>query len=75
MLCIKWSSDRIASAETVRTAQGPRQRIVAYIGKEPEVDEDQRVEWEQIGKLLDGWDDEGEEQLELFGTERFEAPL
>ena len=45
--------------ESVRTAQGPRQRIVAYIGKEPGVDEDQRVGWEQIGKLLDGWDDEG----------------
>ena len=42
--------------ESVRTAQGPRQRIVAYIGKEPGVDEDQRVGWEQIGKLLDGWD-------------------
>ena len=61
--------------ESVRTAQGPRQRIVAYIGKEPGVDEDQRVGWEQIGKLLDGWDDEGDEQLELFGFERIEAPL
>ena len=61
--------------QSVRTAKGPRQRIVAYIGKEPGVDEDQRVGWEQIGQLLDGQDDEGDEQLELFGSERVQAPL
>ncbi len=61
--------------QSVRTAKGPRQRIVAYIGKEPGVDEDHRVGWEQIGKLLDGQDGEGDEQLELFGSERVEAPL
>ena len=59
--------------QSVRTAKGPRQRIVAYIGKEPGVDEDHRVGWEQIGQLLDG--NEEDEQLELVGCERLEAPL
>lgn len=61
--------------QSVRTAKGPRQRIVAYIGKEPGVDEDHRVGWDQLGKLLDGKDDEGDEQLDIFGSERLEAPL
>ena len=52
--------------ESVRTARGPRQRIVAHIGKEPGLDEDERLGWEQIGKLLDGEEDEREELLELF---------
>ena len=61
--------------ESVRTARGPRQRIVAHIGKEPGLDEDERLGWEQIGKLLDGEEDEREEQLELFAGEQPEAPL
>ncbi len=32
--------------ESVRTARGPRQRIVAHIGKEPGLDEDERLGWE-----------------------------
>jgi len=39
--------------ESVRTAQGPRQRIVANIGKSPGLDEDDRDGWEDIPRLLD----------------------
>ena len=37
-----------------RTARGPRQRIVATLGKAPGLDHEERVGWEQIGRLLDG---------------------
>jgi len=40
--------------ESVRTARGPRQRIVATIGKLPGLDEQARVGWEHIGDILDG---------------------
>jgi transposase len=40
--------------ESVRTARGPRQRIVATIGKLPGLDEETRVGWEHIGEILDG---------------------
>ena len=40
--------------ESVRTARGPRQRIVATIGKLPGLDEQSRVGWEHIGQILDG---------------------
>ena len=40
--------------ETVRTARGPRQRIVATLGKLPGRDEDERAGWEEVVRLLDG---------------------
>jgi len=40
--------------KSVRTARGPRQRTVAFIGKEPGLDRRARVGWEQIGAILDG---------------------
>jgi transposase len=40
--------------ESVRTARGPRQRIVATIGKLPGLDEEERIGWEEIGRILDG---------------------
>lgn len=40
--------------ESVRTARGPRQRIVATIGKLPGLDNEERVGWEEIGRILDG---------------------
>jgi len=61
--------------ESVRTARGPRQRIVAHIGKEPGLDEDERLGWEQIGRLLDGEEAAGAEQLALFAEDKPEAPL
>ena len=40
--------------ESVRTLQGPRQRIVATIGKLPGMDKEERIGWEEIGRALDG---------------------
>ena len=40
--------------ESVRTAQGPRQRIVATIGKLPGLDKEERAGWEEIGRILSG---------------------
>jgi len=40
--------------ESVRTARGPRQRVVATLGKLPGVDEDERTGWDEIARLLDG---------------------
>ena len=40
--------------ESVRTARGPRQRIVATLGKLPGLDAQARVGWEHIGEILDG---------------------
>ena len=40
--------------ESVRTARGPRQRVVATLGKLPGLDVSARVGWEHIGEILDG---------------------
>ena len=40
--------------ESVRTARGPRQRVVATLGKLPGLDIESRVGWEHIADLLDG---------------------
>lgn len=40
--------------ESIRTARGPRQRIVATIGKLPGLDEEEKVGWEAIRQDLDG---------------------
>jgi hypothetical protein len=40
--------------ESVRTARGPRQRVVATLGKLPGLDEQSRVGWEHIADILDG---------------------
>ncbi len=40
--------------ESVRTKEGPRQRIVATLGKVPGLDEEARVGWEHIRGVLDG---------------------
>jgi len=40
--------------ESVRTARGPRQRIVATLGKLPGLDEDERAGWDEISRLLEG---------------------
>jgi len=40
--------------ESERTVAGPRQRIVATIGKLPGLDREERIGWEEIGRILDG---------------------
>jgi transposase len=40
--------------ESMRTARGPRQRIVATIGKLPDYDREEQIGWEEIGRILDG---------------------
>lgn len=40
--------------ESVRTARGPRQRIVATIGKLPGLNKEERIGWEEIGRILTG---------------------
>lgn len=40
--------------ESVRTARGPRQRIVATIGKLPGLDREERIGWDEIGRTLSG---------------------
>ena len=40
--------------ESMRTARGPRQRVVATIGKLPGLDEESRVGWEHIADILNG---------------------
>lgn len=40
--------------ESIRTLQCPRQRIVATIGKLPGMDQEERIGWEEIGRILDG---------------------
>jgi len=46
--------DSWSLVESVRTLQGPRQRIVATIGKLPGMNKEERVGWEEIGRILDG---------------------
>lgn len=40
--------------ESVRTNQGPRQRIVATIGKLPRLKEEERVGWEELTRVVNG---------------------
>lgn len=40
--------------ESVRTQRGPRQRIVATLGKLPGLDKEERVGWEEIKRSLNG---------------------
>lgn len=40
--------------ESVRTARGPRQKVVATIGKLPDFDKEERLGWEEIGRILTG---------------------
>jgi len=40
--------------ESVRTARGPRQRVVATIGKLPGLDQEERIGWEEVGRILSG---------------------
>lgn len=53
--------------ESVRTGRGPRQRIVARIGKLPELKEEERIGWEEIERILNG---EAPREGDLFEEEK-----
>jgi CRISPR/Cas system-associated protein endoribonuclease Cas2 len=55
--------------ESMRTARGPRQRIVATIGKLPDYDREEQIGWEEIGRILEG---KPSPEPELF--EKIEEP-
>lgn len=57
--------------ESVRTAQGPRQRIVATLGKGIGLDKEERIGWEEIQAVLQGRENS---TLDLF-QEREEVKL
>jgi transposase len=40
--------------ESFRTVRGPRQRVVATIGKLPGLDRQERIGWEEISRILSG---------------------
>jgi transposase len=40
--------------ESIRTARGPRQRVVATIGKLPGLDRQERTGWDEISRILSG---------------------
>lgn len=43
-----------ALVESVRTARGPRQRTVVTVGKLPGLDAEEKIGWEEIGRVLAG---------------------
>src|SRR5512141_542927 len=56
--------------KTVRTAKGPRQEIVATLGKEPSLESKTRHGWEQVADLLEGRTPAEQGQLgQLMGVE------
>ena len=57
--------------ESVRTTRGPRQRIVATIGKLPGLDTEERIGWERIKRIVEGMP---VSQQDLF-EEPADAPL
>jgi len=59
--------------ESVRTARGPRQRVVATLGKVPGLDEDERAGWDEIARLLDGRP-RGPAQGDLFRKDEPDPP-
>lgn len=49
--------------ESVRTMRGPRQRIVATIGKLPGLDKEERLGWEEVSRILTG---KPQQEVSLF---------
>lgn len=46
--------DYWALVECVRTERGPRQRVVATLGKVPGLKKEERVGWEEVARVLNG---------------------
>jgi len=59
--------------KSVRTAQGPRQELVATLGKLPGLDEKVRAGWQDIQAMLDGEDPS--KQLSFEESESAQQPL
>ena len=57
--------------ESVRTARGPRQRIVATIGKLPGLDKEEHVGWEEVNRIVQGITTQ---QMSLFNQEKENIP-
>jgi transposase len=57
--------------ETTRTARGPRQRIVASIGKLPGLDKEERIGWEEVRRIVQGIHSR---QITLFNEEPGTVP-
>ena len=57
--------------ESIRTSRGPRQRIVATIGKLPGLKKEERVGWEEIRRIVQGINSR---QLNLFEQEEKNVP-
>lgn len=53
--------------ECVRTVRGPRQRVVATIGKFSDLKKEEQVGWEEIGRVLSG---EPRKSADLFEEEK-----
>lgn len=56
--------DYWALVESVRTVRGPRQRVVATIGKLLDLKKEERVGWEEIGRILSGEPTKAEDLFE-----------
>lgn len=52
--------------ESVRTESGPRHRTIAWLGKAPAIDKEEKVGWEEITRELSGKNDSDEIQMDLF---------
>ena len=50
----KSNYDYWALVESVRTERGPRQRVVATIGKHLGLKKEERVGWEEVARILNG---------------------
>lgn len=57
--------------ESIRTARGPRQRIVATIGKLPGMDKEERIGWEEVQRIIRGI---RYRQLSLWEEEKIPTP-
>jgi hypothetical protein len=57
--------------ESVRTSRGPRQRIVATIGKLPGMDKEERIGWEEVSRIVQGINSR---QMSLFDQEKEKIP-
>lgn len=62
--------DYWALIKTVRTARGPRQKVVGWIGKTFELDKEEQIGWENIEEVLN--DDSTNNQSNFFTKKKLE---